>query len=450
MALIKQIKVFNGSTWNTGDIGANASNVSLSTSAISSVITNVESGVKYLNDNKVSKSGDTMTGNLTINASLITTGTVTGNNNFWIKSTNTTVDGISNANSNLYTPSLVFSGPEIDSNQMGYIQGFMYSTSIDERGNGLRITGRRKVSDSWVDNNLWLGVNSTGKRTVVVTDADAWRTGLDIFRKTVINTSGSANLNNYTIEGYYYFSSNVTLSNVPNSAVNGWLLVLPTDGNYVKQIWMRLGSTSGSPPTYTQIYERVGNGTTWYDWERVTTQSLLPQNHASTATTYGIGAPSTYGHTKVINNLTTSTSANGQALNAYQGYLLSTKINALNHSFSGKTLDGTSIATTTNKALGNIALAAGSYIIFGKAKFASNATGRRAFGISTVANDDADSGINRMLVVNAAPVTGAPTELSVTGVATLSSASTIYLNVYQNSGSSLTISGGLYAYKLGI
>ena len=47
-----------------------------------------------------------------------------------------------------------------------------------------------------------------------------------------------------------------------------------------------------------------------------------PTNHASTATTYGVATASNYGHTKVINNLTTSTNNNGEALSAYQGKVL--------------------------------------------------------------------------------------------------------------------------------
>lgn len=51
-----------------------------------------------------------------------------------------------------------------------------------------------------------------------------------------------------------------------------------------------------------------------------------PTSHASTSTTYGVGTTSNYGHVKTINNLTTSSYANGQALSAYQGYLLNTSL----------------------------------------------------------------------------------------------------------------------------
>lgn len=90
-----------------------------------------------------------------------------------------------------------------------------------------------------------------------------------------IITSGTANMNDYKTEGRYYFSQGVTLSNTPNGAVNGWLQVLPSNGTIVKQIWYRHGSANGSPPTYTDFYERVYSGSSWFAWERITTASEL-------------------------------------------------------------------------------------------------------------------------------------------------------------------------------
>lgn len=51
-----------------------------------------------------------------------------------------------------------------------------------------------------------------------------------------------------------------------------------------------------------------------------------PTSHASTATTYGVGTTSNYGHCMTINNVTTSAHANGKALSAYQGYLLANRL----------------------------------------------------------------------------------------------------------------------------
>lgn len=58
---------------------------------------------------------------------------------------------------------------------------------------------------------------------------------------------------------------------------------------------------------------------------KVLNDSKAPNSHASTATTYGVGTANNYGHCKVINNLTTASAADGQALNAYQGKVLNDK-----------------------------------------------------------------------------------------------------------------------------
>ena len=47
-----------------------------------------------------------------------------------------------------------------------------------------------------------------------------------------------------------------------------------------------------------------------------------PTSHASSASTYGLGTTSNYGHVKTINDLTQSSHSNGAALSAYQGYVL--------------------------------------------------------------------------------------------------------------------------------
>lgn len=54
--------------------------------------------------------------------------------------------------------------------------------------------------------------------------------------------------------------------------------------------------------------------------------SMTPTSHASTATTYGLGTTSNYGHVKTINGLTQSSHSNGTALSAYQGKVLNDKI----------------------------------------------------------------------------------------------------------------------------
>ena len=72
-----------------------------------------------------------------------------------------------------------------------------------------------------------------------------------------------------------------------------------------------------------------------------------PTSHASSATTYGVGTTANYGHVKVINGLTQSDYANGEALAAYQGKVLNDKISAITPAALGfgKGTCGTAAAT---------------------------------------------------------------------------------------------------------
>lgn len=67
------------------------------------------------------------------------------------------------------------------------------------------------------------------------------------------------------------------------------------------------------------------NGTQ-YEWLPNALNGKAPTSHASTGTGYGLGNTANYGHVKLVNGLTTSTYEEGQALSAYQGYVLNSKI----------------------------------------------------------------------------------------------------------------------------
>lgn len=70
-----------------------------------------------------------------------------------------------------------------------------------------------------------------------------------------------------------------------------------------------------------------------------------PTNHVSSGTGYGVGTTANYGHVKTRNDLNASSYVQGEALSAYQGYLLNTKINSL-----GKPIvkAGTKVITANN------------------------------------------------------------------------------------------------------
>lgn len=62
-----------------------------------------------------------------------------------------------------------------------------------------------------------------------------------------------------------------------------------------------------------------------------------PTSHASSATTYGVGTTSNYGHVKTINALTQSSHTNGTALSAYQGKVLKDMIDDVSGDIPTKT-----------------------------------------------------------------------------------------------------------------
>ena len=59
-----------------------------------------------------------------------------------------------------------------------------------------------------------------------------------------------------------------------------------------------------------------------------------PKSHSSTGSEYGVGTENSYGHCRVMNNVTTNSFTNGQALSAYQGKILNDKIENLTTNLS--------------------------------------------------------------------------------------------------------------------
>ena len=75
--------------------------------------------------------------------------------------------------------------------------------------------------------------------------------------------SGSADMNDFTTPGLYYFSGGVTKTNQPGSNGAGWLLVLQTNSTVYRQIWFRNSGTAYGD-TYTRIYS--GSWTNWIEY----------------------------------------------------------------------------------------------------------------------------------------------------------------------------------------
>ena len=76
--------------------------------------------------------------------------------------------------------------------------------------------------------------------------------------------TGEFNLNNFNTFGFHWFKGNTTLTNQPNGAVNGWLMVLDSEAT-VKQVWFRSGTPNSTDyETYVRTYT-TGDG--WGEWK---------------------------------------------------------------------------------------------------------------------------------------------------------------------------------------
>ena len=83
----------------------------------------------------------------------------------------------------------------------------------------------------------------------------------------------------------------------------------------------------------TQSSHQVGTALSAYQGY-VLNSNKAAKSHASSATTYGVGTTTSYGHCKTIDNLDQSSHTNGYALSAHQGYVLNQSIGDINKQLS--------------------------------------------------------------------------------------------------------------------
>lgn len=110
------------------------------------------------------------------------------------------------------------------------------------------------------------------------------------------------------------------------------------------------------------------------------------------------------------------------------------------------TISQKSVATATDYTMGNTgSLSKGTWLIIAQAAFTVNTAGRRAMYLT---NSSTGSNLNRMSRIVVAPSPSQNTELLLPYLAGLDAATTFYLRVYQNCGSSLNVTGGFSCIKL--
>ncbi len=95
------------------------------------------------------------------------------------------------------------------------------------------------------------------------------------------------------------------------------------DNNFKEYVTVKDTSTTPASYSWEKIGEISGGGLS-VSWNDITDKpsSFNPSSHSSSATTYGVGTGSNYGHNKIIDNLNQSTNTNGHSLSAHQGYVI--------------------------------------------------------------------------------------------------------------------------------
>lgn len=96
-----------------------------------------------------------------------------------------------------------------------------------------------------------------------------------------------------------------------------------------------------------------------------------------------------------------------------------------------------SLPNNTSKAILSQSIPAGTWVITCRVRFPSNATGRRVANLSQTSGDG-----SQVAVLTA--INGAVTTLTFTEIVSVSSATTYYLNAYQNSGGALSMPAGAF------
>ena len=105
--------------------------------------------------------------------------------------------------------------------------------------------------------------------------------------------------------------------------------------------WRALEPAASTVPIPDTLAAELGlpNDSTVADALAQLNAAKAPTAHASAGTAYGLGTSALYGHCQIVDDLTQSANANGKALSAHQGYVLSSKFN--NYlPLSGGTLTG--------------------------------------------------------------------------------------------------------------
>lgn len=107
-----------------------------------------------------------------------------------------------------------------------------------------------------------------------------------------------------------------------------------------------------------------------------------------------------------------------------------------------------SVATSTWKTVASLAFTTGVWVVFGTTQWESNSTGRRRAILSTLQDSSDNYSLMTSMEIKALNDGSANTYVNFASVISLSSSTTLYMNAWQNSGSTLSTTGRFYAVRI--
>lgn len=186
------------------------------------------------------------------------------------------------------------------------------------------------------------------------------------------------------------------------------------------------------------------------------TSSIQTQLNGKQASVTG-GASTITGSNLTASRALVSNSSGKVAVSAVTstelGYLdgvtsnIQTQINDAKNTISNNNGSNITLATATWKTVAHVELTAGGYLLVGTARFAANANGARVLKFSLSADNNEE--VSRYAYVSVRPIADIYTYTQVVFPHSVTSTTTVYLNVYQNSGGNLAVANpGIRVIKL--
>lgn len=297
-------------------------------------------------------------------------------------------------------------------------QGYGYLWLMGYKDNNDRLQGqlafrRKNASGTAINHNLNLYIDSSGNRSVSVSDAAAWRAGLG-----AVNKAGDTMTGSLIVEGTspYYYSDSTTIDSTIGQTI----------------------PDNDTPIGGYDIRDKNDYVCGWFATRKLANDTIRSEL---------VARRKNAGGSTLTNVLYLGINSAGNRYVTVTDSSVWRDALGINYTQVSKTASSVNVTNGTDTNICNTgSLSAGTYVFFYRVSFGSNSTGRRAMFLST---DSSGSNYAEFSRVQVTPVGGSSaTEIVGFAIATVSSATTWYLRAYQNSGSTLSCNGQIRYLKI--